>query len=95
MMNASDMNALILICIEDAIDERIMGIEGDVVHTDWDESDWEVYKSDNCFIRNAEDYLKCANKIEVKMIHGQQMIEFAEVSAIFTTILLKMIKDKN
>ena len=85
--NNSDVWGSILTCIQDAIDERIAQAEGDVVHTDWTEEDWDNYRHENCMIHNAEDFLD-AFEVKNQWKHNpDQRDEFVEVVGQFFDIL--------
>jgi len=87
--NASDVWGSILGCVDDAINERIALIEGDTVHTDWDENYWQNYKEENCQIRNMEDFIECSERAAKFELHRANEEEYAEVAGMAFTILQK------
>ena len=96
-LDFSTISAIMLTAIEDSIDERIYNIEGDVVHTDWEDEDWENYKAESCNIENAEAFLKFAEELSntpTGKLREDTVVEFAEISSIFFPYFQRLIKER-
>src|SRR3972149_795033 len=91
-IDKSDLMAVVLTAIDDAVDERICGLEGDVVHTDWTEEDWENYKEENCEIKNHEDYLRFGDRVYNSpnvWCGSKDLVEFCEITKLVMDVLLR------